>query len=69
MGVNGFTRQTGWNGMDLLVNRVGLGWNGLIFFGFVWVYPWVTMGWKMDGVIVAAALLPEGKRFVRAAVR
>jgi len=29
----------------------------------------ISMGWKMDGVIVAAALLPEGKRFVRAAVR
>ena len=33
MGVNGFTGQMGWDGMGLLANRVGLGWNGLIFSG------------------------------------
>ena len=28
MGVNGFTGQTGWDGMSLLANHVGLGWVG-----------------------------------------
>ena len=41
--------------MDLLVNRVRLGWNGLIFFGFVWVYPWVTHGSHYASSLVAGA--------------